>query len=143
MIIKSVKKQGKGWLVNGTKSVPDDENNKDCQEVLAYIAEGGDVDAEFTLEELIAKESNEHRALLNSELQKLKHDFGDGRIIQTRPQDQQNIQGKIAVIQMGGSDLFVMDDNKPYPVTAAELQTALEVGIAAAGDLWDQYMETL
>ena len=51
-MIESIKKSGSGWLVNGNKSVPNDERNTDCQEVLAYIAEGGAVDPEFTLDEV-------------------------------------------------------------------------------------------
>ena len=52
MTIESVKIQGDGWLVDGARSVPNDERNKDCREVLAYIAEGGIVGDEFTPEEL-------------------------------------------------------------------------------------------
>ncbi|MCK5127654.1 MAG: hypothetical protein KAR42_15460 [candidate division Zixibacteria bacterium] len=51
-MIESIKKQGDGWLVNGNLSVPNDERNRDCQEVLRYIADGGTVDDEFTQVEL-------------------------------------------------------------------------------------------
>ena len=61
-MIESIKKQGKGWLVNGNKSVPNDERNTDCQEVLAYIAEGGVIEDEFTAEELLLQAQTEAKA---------------------------------------------------------------------------------
>lgn len=51
-MIESIKKQGNGWLVNGDMSVPNDERNRDCQEVLSWIAEGNTPEPEFTQEEL-------------------------------------------------------------------------------------------
>lgn len=80
---------------------------------------------------------------LNQDLEKLSLDLGGGRIIQTRPQDQQNIEGKIRLMGLGGSDMFVMQDNKPHPVTVNELQQAIDQGTQAAGLLWDDYMAVL
>lgn len=52
MEIELVKTQGEGWLVNGTKSVPNDERNSDCRTVLEWLAAGNTPDPEFTAAEL-------------------------------------------------------------------------------------------
>jgi len=39
-VIISVKLQSHGYLVNGTKSVPNDSRNRDYREVQGWIAEG-------------------------------------------------------------------------------------------------------
>jgi len=65
-MINSIKKQGNGWLVDGNKSVPNDERNTDCQEVLAYLEEGGIVEDEFTLEEIEAQAAAQRLADLRS-----------------------------------------------------------------------------
>ena len=42
--IESVKElENGGWLVNGTMSVPNDNGNRHCQDVLEYIDDGGEV----------------------------------------------------------------------------------------------------
>ena len=38
--ITSCKLNESGWLVNGNMSVPNDPANRDCADVLAWIAEG-------------------------------------------------------------------------------------------------------
>ena len=85
-------------------------------------------------------EKQKARRELEEKLEGLKYDLPGGRTIQTRPKDQQNIQGKIEVIKAGGSDKFIMIDNKPYSVTVAELEEAMAAGMLAASALWDEYM---
>lgn len=80
------------------------------------------------------------RETLEDALNKLTYDFGDGRVIQTRPKDQQNLQGKITVIEAGGSASFIMADDTVHDVTILELQTAIAAGMVAANILWDDYM---
>ena len=46
--ITSCKLQNSGWLVNGNMGVPNDPANRDCADVLAWIAEGNTPAPEFT-----------------------------------------------------------------------------------------------
>ena len=52
--ITSCKLQSSGYLVNGTMSVPNDPANRDCADVLAWIAEGNTPAPEFTALEIEA-----------------------------------------------------------------------------------------
>jgi len=52
--ITSCKLQDSGWLVNGTMNVPNDPANRDCADVLAWIAEGNTPAPEFTALEIEA-----------------------------------------------------------------------------------------
>jgi|TARA_B110000858_G_scaffold32788_1_gene36379 hypothetical protein len=54
MNITTVKLQNIGWLVNDNISVPNNPNNSDCADVLAWIAEGNTPDPQFTDEEIAA-----------------------------------------------------------------------------------------
>lgn len=73
-------------------------------------------------------------------LDSLTYDFGDGRVIQTRPRDEQNM--KIS-IEKGVSRDWVMVDNVPHTVTVAELQTAYDHGKVEAIALWDSFTSEL
>ena len=61
--ITSCKLQPSGWLVNGTMSVPNDPANRDCADVLQWIAEGNTPAPEFTDAEIAANA----QSLVNSE----------------------------------------------------------------------------
>lgn len=80
---------------------------------------------------------------LQSGLDSMDLDLGGGRIIQTRPQDQQNILAKIDVINGGGSDRFIMKDNTVHSVTIAELQQALQAGITEGSAHYETYMDII
>jgi hypothetical protein len=54
MIIETVKLTDGGWQVNGNMGVPNDPDNRDCQDVLAWIAEGNTPTPEFTDAEIAA-----------------------------------------------------------------------------------------
>ena len=54
MTISTVKLQNSGWLVNGNMSVPNDPANRDCADVLVWIAEGNTPAPEFTDAEIAA-----------------------------------------------------------------------------------------
>ena len=54
MNITTVKLQNIGWLVNDNTSVPNDPNNSDCVDVLAWIEEGNTPAPQFTDEEIAA-----------------------------------------------------------------------------------------
>lgn len=83
------------------------------------------------------------KIILEEALQGMQLDLGGGRIIQTRPQDQQNLQAKIAAIGAGGSDKFIMKDNTVHSVSVAELEVAIAHGINEGSVIYDSYMETL
>jgi len=61
--ITSCKLQDSGWLVNGTMGVPNDPANRDCADVLAWIAEGNTPAPEFTDAEIAANA----QAVINGE----------------------------------------------------------------------------
>ena len=61
--ITSCKLQESGWLVNGTMSVPNDPANRDCADVLAWIAEGNTPAPQYTDAEIAANA----QSLVNSE----------------------------------------------------------------------------
>jgi len=61
--ITSCKLQPSGWLVNGTMSVPNDPANRDCADVLQWIAEGNTPAPEFTDAEIAANA----QAVINGE----------------------------------------------------------------------------
>ena len=54
MIIETVKLTDGGWQVNGTMGVPNDPANRDCADVLAWIAEGNTPAPQFTDAEIAA-----------------------------------------------------------------------------------------
>ena len=60
--ITSCKLQTSGYLVNGTMSVPNDPANRDCADVLAWIAEGNTPAPEFTDAEIAANTQAETNA---------------------------------------------------------------------------------
>ena len=61
--ITSCKLNESGWLINGSMSVPNDPANRDCADVLQWIAEGNTPAPEFTDAEIAANA----QALVNSE----------------------------------------------------------------------------
>ena len=51
--IVSVKKQGNGWLLNGSSSVPNVDDNSDCRRIKKWLEiEGNVAEDEFTSEQL-------------------------------------------------------------------------------------------
>ena len=52
--ITSCKLQDSGWTVNGTMGVPNDPANRDCADVLAWIAEGNTPAPQYTDAEIAA-----------------------------------------------------------------------------------------
>jgi len=74
-------------------------------------------------------------------LEALEYDFGDGRVMQVRPRDEQNVRNAIEIMTANGIPVigWVMKDNAKHTVTATELQTALTAGQLAAMAIWDNY----
>jgi hypothetical protein len=67
-----------------------------------------------------------------------------GRIVQARPQDEQNIRNGMRAIELSGATSinWVMLDNTKQAVTSAELQTVLDAGILRGLQVWDEYDPT-
>ena len=61
MEIQTVKIQGKGYLLNGTMSVPKADGNREYELIKEWIAEDNIPEPEFTEEELKTKFENEFR----------------------------------------------------------------------------------
>jgi len=83
----------------------------------------------------------EKKAQLLADLASLVHDFGDGRTIQVRPTDEQNIRNAIEIMARDSipSMAWRMADNVSHPVTVADLQAALIDGQNQAAALWAAY----
>ena len=77
-------------------------------------------------------------------LSQLIYDFGDGRVIQTRPKDEQNIRNAIELMTNHNiqTTAWVMADDVKHLVTVADLQAALSYGQMAAKAIWDNYIPT-
>ena len=73
-------------------------------------------------------------------LKAMTHTFEDGRVVQVRPTDLPNFQTALA---LGTDQRWVMADNTTRMTTAAELQAALESGVAQAQQIWADYADAL
>ena len=60
--INSCKLSDSGWLINENRTVPNDPANRDCIDVLAWIAEGNTPAPEFTDAEIAANTQAETNA---------------------------------------------------------------------------------
>lgn len=70
------------------------------------------------------------------------YDFGDGRVMQVRPQDEQNIRNSIDIMRANNlaSIDWVMADNVKHAVTVTDLQAALASGQLQGLAIWDAYV---
>lgn len=88
------------------------------------------------------KEKDRVQLKLNREnaLKNIIHDFGDGRIVQVRPEDVANFQ---IAINLGLNQEWVMSDNTISSLTPAELQQALDSGISQGKQIWQTYIDSI
>jgi hypothetical protein len=85
---------------------------------------------------VVAKEARD------SGLDLLVHDFGDGRVLQVRPKDEQYIKGAIDLMELSGKtsmDEWVMEDNKKYTVTVDELKAGRLAGLMGVQAAFKKY----
>jgi len=96
---------------------------------------------DLTPEQQLIIDKQARKKARDDALVNLAHDFLDGRIMQTRSKDESNIRNAIEIMtaQSIASIDWVMLDNKKYPVTVAELQTALLAGQSGALAIWGAY----
>ena len=93
-----------------------------------------------TAEEIIEQQRRSAKAARDSSLNSLIYTFQDGRELQTRPIDAQNIQTAIAL----NEDIeFVCADNSIHLFTVPELQEAMTAGINAAKTIWSLYINAI
>ena len=78
-------------------------------------------------------------------LQQLVYDCGDGRLIQCRPQDEQNVRNAIERMQRLGltEQVWRLADNTHQTVTLGELLSALAYGQDQAATLWGAFFAAL
>ena len=144
-MINSVKLQADGYLVNGVTTIPFASGNRRYREVQAWINAGNTPDPEFTQGELGQQVAQ--AALIQAKfvrdlaLSKMEHDFGDGRVVQTRPQDLLNIRNAIeAMTAMGTPNIqWVMKDNIKRRLSVDDLKVAMLAGQTAGIAVWANY----
>lgn len=85
--------------------------------------------------------SIQSRITRDNALEALFHDFGDGRIMQTRYIDESNIRNAIELMtdESISSIDWVMIDNIKYPVSISDLQAAFYSTKIKAKQIWDDY----
>lgn len=101
--------------------------------VLVYIEP---IAAPLTVEEQRLKLKDQRDIYLNA----ITHDFGDGRIVQVRPEDVGNFQ---LAISMNVSTDWVMENNTVEMLTINELQAALTSGVTQGTQIYQDYMQSL
>jgi hypothetical protein len=119
----------------GGKTIPEDDLNRDYKLALKQVEAGEAVIVPY----VEPPENPKHKR--DRLLSEMVYDFGDGRIIQTRPQDEQNIRNAITIMQTYSYPVchWIMLDNVKYEVTVEELQTALKEGQKQAMKIWNEY----
>jgi hypothetical protein len=119
----------------GGKTIPEDDLNRDYKLALKQVEAGEAVIVPY----VEPPENPKHKR--DRLLSEMNYDFGDGRVIQTRPKDEQNIRNAIDIMQTYSYPVchWIMLDNVKYEVTVEELQTALKEGQKQAMKIWDGY----
>jgi hypothetical protein len=99
------------------------------------------VSGEYTVEPLSTEELRSNlQAARDAALNSMTHTFADNTVIQVRPSDLTNFN---IAIQIGLDRDWIMADNSVRLTTVAEMQEALNSGIAQGQAIWDQYAQEL
>jgi len=124
-----------GFLLYRGTLIPKDEHNRAYRLALKQIESGEAVIKPY----VEPTENPKHKR--DRLLSEMTYDFGDGRVIQTRPQDEQNLRNAIDIMQTYNYPIchWIMLDNVKYEVTVEELQTALKEGRKQAMKIWNDY----
>lgn len=80
------------------------------------------------------------KAVRDTALSALTHQFADGSVVQVRPKDMPNFQ---IAISFGQSEEWVMADDNVRLLTVAEMQEAMNSGIAQGKVIWNNYTAEL
>ena len=111
------------------------ETNKDY---LQWLSEGnipGPIDPPT-----IGEQRAELQTIRDNALATMFYDFGDGRVMRTTSEDEQNIKKRIDKNQ---TKKWVMVDSSVADVSPEELQTALDAAVITGEQIWDDYMAAL
>ena len=76
MIIKTLKIQGQGYLLNGILYVPEVDGNKEHEAIKEWLEQGNTPEPEFTEEELAKQELDKTNSIARAELQQ-----GDWKVL--------------------------------------------------------------
>jgi len=143
-VIKTVKMQGNGYLLNNSLSIPNDSGNYYYKLIQDWISEGNTPEPEFTVEELENKKVQEERKKAKAErdkaLNSITYTLSDGSVYQVRPQDVPNFQ---LAIQRNVDVDWILSDNTVRTTTVAELKEILDAGIQEGIKIWDEYTQKL
>lgn len=100
-------------------------------------------DGTVTIEPYVVSYEEQRQALKqqrDAALQDMVHDFGDGRIVQVRPQDKANFEIGIA----GGVDEeWIAADNSIVILTVAEMEEAMQSGIMQGRAIYANHISAL
>lgn len=128
--------------VGDNRTDTDSEGNETTVDLWQEALDAGAVMLSDESKAATLAESNRQaaKAVRDSSLNSLTYTFQDGRELQTRPIDAQNIQ---TAISLGESIEFVCADNSIHLFTVLELQEALTAGIIEGKAIWSLYIDTI
>ena len=139
-MIETVKIQGSGYLLNGTRYVPMASGNKEYELIKQWIAEGNTPEAEFTDKEIIAKLAietyNTTKAAKELALNSITVEV-NGKVFDGRAKDQVNIMAAIQAAELLNKteETCVLNDDTKEIVTVDELKLALALAIQRVGEI--------
>lgn len=108
---------------------------------ITYTIVAGEVVGEYALVPLSTEELRRNlQAARDNALNTMTHTFADGAVIQVRPSDLSNFN--IAIGVSLDRD-WIMADNSVRFTSVAEMQAALNSGIAQGQTIWDNYAQAL
>jgi hypothetical protein len=108
---------------------------------ITYSVADDIVSGEYTVEPLSTEELRSNlQAARDAALNEMTHTFSDNTVIQVRPSDLTNFN---IAIQVGIDRDWIMANNTVRMTTVAEMQEAMNSGIAQAQAIWDQYAQEL
>lgn len=67
MEIFTIKRSGKGYLLNSSNYIPEDQSNSDYRSIQKWISEGGIIEPEFSEKELLEKAKSTKIAQINAQ----------------------------------------------------------------------------
>ena len=151
MEIKSIKKQGAGYLVNGTMSVPKTDENRHYQAILKAIEEGTEVEPEFTSEEITAtatanvltKKKIDRTNAVNNIVVEITTEANEVVKLDGDEESQNRMARTIKALEYLPVEQQVINwkayDNKFYNLTPVDLAAGLVAAGTKQSELWATY----
>ncbi len=108
-----------------------------------WYLDGSDIkeDTSGVAERVATAHRKEQVKIRDKALASMVYDFGDGRVMQVRTTDEANLLRALkAMTSYGLVEIdWVMEDNKKYSVTAADIEAALASGLLQGMQIWSEY----